>query len=105
MRAVVFVAVAALMFQIPAAAYPCEPTTTEPLLTTTATGQSLSGDGDGVYYLDHEGCILPWGPGSCHGYYWLYEESNGIDGLQRQDYIVDDTCDGRIAGDTLVLNV
>jgi hypothetical protein len=34
---------------------------------------------------------------------WVYEESNGIDGLQRGDEIVDDTCHGMIASDTIVL--
>ena len=33
---------------------------------------------------------------------WVYEESNGIDGLQRADEMVDDTCHGSIAGDQIV---
>lgn len=33
---------------------------------------------------------------------WMYEESNGIDGLQRQDEVRDDTCGGRAGpGDTI----
>jgi hypothetical protein len=33
---------------------------------------------------------------------WVYEESNGIAGLQRDDEIRDDTCAGQIPGDTIV---
>ncbi len=33
--------------------------------------------------------------------WWIYEESNGIDGLQRHDDNVDDTCGGTVAPDTL----
>lgn len=34
--------------------------------------------------------------------YWLYEESNGIPGLQRGDYVVDDTCHWMIESDTMI---
>lgn len=33
---------------------------------------------------------------------WIYEESNGIAGLQREDELQDDTCHGMIAGDTII---
>lgn len=33
---------------------------------------------------------------------WIYEESNGIAGLQRQDELHDDTCGGQISGDSIV---
>lgn len=33
----------------------------------------------------------------------IYEESNGIDGLQRQDEVVDDTCGGVFPGDTQII--
>lgn len=33
---------------------------------------------------------------------WIYEESNGIEGLQRGDEVYDDTCHGMIDGDTIV---
>jgi len=33
---------------------------------------------------------------------WIYEESNEIAGLQRDDYMVDDTCGGAVASDALV---
>lgn len=36
----------------------------------------------------------------------VYEESNGVEGLQRQDRAVDDTCGGKAGeGDTLILGV
>lgn len=34
--------------------------------------------------------------------FWIYEESNGIDGLQRGDEWQDDTCHGLIAPDKLI---
>ncbi len=34
--------------------------------------------------------------------YWAYEETNGIPGLQRGDEVVDDTCHGMIAADTII---
>jgi hypothetical protein len=45
---------------------------------------------------DH--CIV-WG---ATGVPYVYEESNGIGGLQREDEYVDDTCGGIIRGDTIV---
>ena len=33
---------------------------------------------------------------------WIYEETNGLPGLQRSDEIADDTCHGLIAGDSIV---
>lgn len=35
-------------------------------------------------------------------YSWVYQESNGIPGLQRHDDMWDDTCGGLIPGDTVV---
>ena len=35
--------------------------------------------------------------------FYVYEETNGADGLQRGDDIVDDTCAGMIKSDTIVL--
>lgn len=34
---------------------------------------------------------------------WVYEEANGLPGLQRQDEVVDDTCQGAIPGDRIIL--
>lgn len=33
---------------------------------------------------------------------WIYQESNGIAGLQRSDEVHDDTCGGMIEADTIV---
>ncbi|HUR68010.1 MAG TPA: hypothetical protein VM370_02105 [Candidatus Thermoplasmatota archaeon] len=57
------------------------------------------------YYV-YEPCIDPddasdcsdWGPWSI----WVYEESNGIAGLQREDELRDDTCGGMIDSDTFI---
>ena len=43
---------------------------------------------------------------SCMGFLsvWVYEESNGIDGLQRDDVRSDVSgCDGAVAGDTIII--
>lgn len=34
--------------------------------------------------------------------FWVYQESNGIDGLQRGDEVVDNTCHGLLPADTIV---
>jgi hypothetical protein len=39
----------------------------------------------------------------CNLSFWIYEESNGIPGLQREDETHDDTCHGIIPGDRIVL--
>lgn len=49
------------------------------------------------YYIDNDPCQP-----ECHSSTWIYEESNGISGLQRGDEVVDDTCHGMIDGDTIV---
>lgn len=51
--------------------------------------------GDRVY-ADHDDC------GTCLVPVWIYQESNGLDGLQRLDGNVDDTCHGRVPSDTLI---
>lgn len=55
----------------------------------------LFGGGYGEDEEDEEG-------GSCLFSIWIYYESNGIDGLQRHDAQVDDTCHGMIQGDHFV---
>jgi len=86
----------------PSAAEGCVPTTSE---ADVAAG--------GFYVDDITSCSSPhWchgacipGGGSCvHSALWfafVYEESNGIAGLQRYDGLVDDTCRGQIQGDTV----
>ena len=50
------------------------------------------------YYVDNDLCQ----PG-CAFSIWVYEETNGIAGLQRGDEVVDDTCHGSIEADTIIL--
>lgn len=50
----------------------------------------------GRWYWDNDACQ------PCMWSTWIYEESNGIDGLQRADEVVDGTCHGLIKGDTII---
>ena len=50
----------------------------------------------GGIYVDNDFCYY------CLFSIWIYSESNGIPGLQRADEVVDDTCHGMIAGDTVI---
>lgn len=52
---------------------------------------------DGSTWEAQEECMY-WGPWNV----WVYEESNGIAGLQRYDEMRDDTCRGQVPGDTIV---
>lgn len=76
----------ALAFTVPAGAEACVPTTSDPLV-----------DVAGAVYVDGDRMCC-----SEVDALWVYAESNGIPGLQRQDDFVDDTCGGRIPSDTLV---
>ena len=68
-----------------------------------------SEDADRFVYVDNDPCQLD----GCTLSLWIYEESNGYEGLQRQDaptwdeehrpwWLKDDTCDGLIAPDTIL---
>ncbi len=85
-----------LAFLAPTAAEACQPT------TSTAHAEVA-----GVYVF--VGCLSdewddqmecqwfgPWGTT------WIYQESNGIPGLQRNDDFHDDTCGGQITADTIL---
>lgn len=48
------------------------------------------------FYWDNDPCQ------PCMWSTWVYQESNGIDGLQRGDEVQDDTCHGMIESDTVV---
>lgn len=63
----------------------CEPRTTTPELEVL-----------GLYYVDYDDCDH-----ACPPWLWIYEESNGVPGLQRDDEMQLDTC-GYFPGDTLV---
>ncbi len=86
----------ALALVAPVGAETCTPTTTFPVFTVHANVIGHPG-----YYLDIDGaaCVLP--TNACQVLVWVYEETNGIAGLQRQDEVKDDTCGGQIAGDTI----
>lgn len=92
--AVLTLAILVLAAPLALATDECIPTTTDAISA-------------GAYYV-YEPCLddtpqgreecAYWGPWSI----WIYEESNGISGLQRQDELRDDTCGGMIAGDAIV---
>lgn len=50
----------------------------------------------GGFYVVVDECFV-----GCMPLVWVYEESNGIAGLQRADEVHDDTCGGEIPGDTI----
>lgn len=64
----------------------CTPSTTSPELSVLDT-----------LYVDYDDCAM-----ACSFSVWIYQESNGIPGLQRQDSVRDNTCGGTIAPDTLI---
>lgn len=81
-----------LLLAPPVDASHCETHHTNP--ATLDTGPGLPAR----YYVDVDHCdICGW------TYIVVYEESNGIPGLQRGDKIVDDTCHAAIRPDTLIL--
>lgn len=93
MRLFLLPAVVAVSLLAPAAADHCQSYhTTTPTLWCGAA----SFPGDHPVYVDDDCCP------ECLYYVWIYQESNGIPGLQREDEIVDDTCHGMIVGDTIV---
>lgn len=64
----------------------------------TVPGQGLAGD----LYLVNDACQPVIGDGSCTFSIWLYQESNGIAGLQRGDEVHTDVagCPEEIVADT-----
>lgn len=93
---------AALTLIVPAGADDCVPSTFDPTFDTAdvaGTGVGAPADVAGRYYVDAFVCPPT---AKCMNVIWVYQEANGIDGLQRQDEIVDNTCNGQIPGDTIV---
>jgi hypothetical protein len=76
---------AALGVALPAMAQECTPTTSVPEVDA------------GGFYVDNDLCQP-----TCVFSIWIYQESNGILGLQRGDEVHDDTCAGQIDPDTIV---
>lgn len=89
-------ALALALVAVPAAAEECVPTTSDPEFDSAdlgGTGVGLPAHGP-RYYVDNDPCQP-----QCLFSTWAYEESNGIDGLQRGDEVKDDTCGGMIESD------
>ena len=88
-----FVLAAIAAIAIPAhAADPCY-TTSPALLTVPDTTGALGGD----IYIDNDLCQF-----DCTFSIWIYQETNGIPGQQRQDEVRNDVanCDDGTTGDT-----
>ncbi|HUR70053.1 MAG TPA: hypothetical protein VM370_12480 [Candidatus Thermoplasmatota archaeon] len=81
--------VALLAIAVPVCADECVATTSDPEVDTGETGV-------GRFYVDNDVCQP-----ECLFSIWLYQETNGVDGLQREDEVHDDTCGGVYEGDSL----
>jgi hypothetical protein len=95
--------VCALALSIPSVslAEGCTPSSSYPELDTGDPLHSGAGTGRAAprLYGDADLCTPYY---TCADTFWVYLESNGMDGLQRDDELIDDTCDGQIDGDTLI---
>ena len=93
--------VAAIAFMVPASAEGECYATTEPDVTTPAA----VGPNGGALYVDNDPCQPVIGDGSCTFSIWVYEETNGIDGLQRDDEVQSDVSgcseESGVVGDTI----
>ena len=88
------VAITAVALMVPASAQDVCYTTSAP--EVTIPGESTDGI---TRYVDNDPCQP-----DCGYSIWIYEEFNGIDGLQRDDEVVSDVtnCDGSVTGDFIV---
>jgi hypothetical protein len=81
-----------LALAIPVGADHCATyTTSAPEVDTGTLGD------DARYYVDTE---FPCP--QCHVTLWIYQEANGLDGMQRGDEVVDDTCHSMILADEII---
>lgn len=80
---------------IPSSASGCQPTTSSAFVDTDL------GVGPRYYANDLGWTSCQFGIPEC-GSQYVYEESNGIEGWQRSDDVVDDTCAGIIPSDTII---
>lgn len=78
------VLIVTLALAVPVSAEECIPTTSNPEVDI------------GGQYVDNDLCQP-----ECLFSIWFYSEANGIEGLQRGDEVVDDTCGGMIDSDVL----
>lgn len=81
------------MMAFAGAASGCEPTTASPEVSADIPVA-------GTFYVDKDCPSI--GGSECISV-WIYQESNGILGLQRNDDVHDNTCGGQIDHDTVVL--
>lgn len=95
---------AALTFAPATVSAACWSTSSPEYDTGVATGISLTG-GNGRYYADNDVCQAFWGGvgDQCLASTWVYEESNGLPGLQRDDDIVSDVRGCGVRGDNIVV--
>lgn len=92
-RAFAALALAALVFGTAAAEHCTGPSTSTPLLTFHWVG------GHGAYVVFEADCVA--GIELCD--LIVYEEANGVAGLQRLDDHADDTCHGAIPADRIAV--
>ena len=84
----------ALALALPAGAEHCTTwSTTTPEIDSDPLGLGVAPR----FYVDDDLCHM------CLFSIWVYQESNGIPGLHRGDEVVDGTCHGLIAADTIIL--
>lgn len=83
-----------LALAAPSHAWGCQTTTSNPEVDTYEWSGVHAGP---RFYVDNDPC-----PVECLWSIWVYQESNGIDGLQRGDEMVDNTCGGAIPHDTII---
>lgn len=86
---IALVAVVAIALAVPVSAQQCVPTTSNPEVTQEVAGKT--------FYVDNDEC-----GNQCLFSIWIYEEDNGIKGLQRNDSFKDDTCKGQIPSDLII---
>lgn len=85
----------ALMLPQTGLAQECEPSTS----TTDETQTVITAETPaGTFYVATDHCQP-----ECIFSVWVFQESNGIDGLQRNDEVRDDTCGGQIEADVFPL--
>ena len=95
------VALVAIAMMIPASAQDSCITESSPEFTSPP---GLGPNAGGEIYLDNDNCQPVIGDDTCLFSTWIYEETNGIAGLQRDDEVqsnVKDCTDGTV-GDTII---
>lgn len=76
------------------------PTLAKSCVPTTSPAYTIGVDGVLVFYFTHT--EIPDRHDQFPSWY-IYQETNEIDGFQRRDDVWDDTCGGQIESDTIVI--